>query len=242
MSEDVCEAPAPKGVAAKRMELYRRIGECDWTPDAAYQVKGRSVRYVSGPKLKRTIRPLLCDLGLVFDMTCEGTEALPPCGAKENHHRMTYRMTLTDAESGERSETVVTVEGADAGDKAMLAGAAYAKRCYWINNFDIVDGMEDEDPVSSSDVAANLLRRAVPETPAQPPAAQGRPAVTSPGQGNLSATMVRAMDNALAAIRKADEEGRIMHEYLDRAVEIRSKAAAKEDVQAILSIKAELGL
>ena len=159
--------------------------------------------------------------------------------------------SLKDKDSGQSLQYSVIAEGADAGDKAVMSGAAYAKRLFWISNFDIVDGMEnteEEGNVSSSDVAANLIRQAIPETPAPNPTPvqpvtgpTGEP-VTSPGEGNIAKMQVRAMDNALAAIKRADDEGRILHEYYEKALEIRKKASCKEDVEALLNIKRELGL
>lgn len=241
----VSPTEARKALYTKKALLYEKIGDCDWTPDGGYTVKGKNVRYVTGPKMKRTIRPLLTEVGLSFKIETVDTQELAPCGTKENHHKMTFLVSLTDIDTGLSDVTSVIVEGADAGDKAMLSGTAYAKRCYWINNFDIVDGLEEEDTVTSADVTANLLRNAIPESaPANNTARATAPAkaITSPGQANLSAVMVRAMDNALEEIRKADEEGKIMHEYYERAVEIRSKASCREDVEALMKIRAELKL
>lgn len=242
-----------KVILKKVAQLSERIAACDWTPDGEYTVKGKPLRYVTGKKLKRTIHPILNELGILYRYDMADVQPLPACGVKENHVLIRAFVTLTDSESGQSLQYSVISEGADAGDKAVISGAAYAKRLFWITNFDIVDGMEnseDEGSVSSMDVAANLLRQAIPETPAQTPTPTpvqpvagptGEP-VTSPGEGNIAKMQIRAMDNALAAIKKADEEGRILHEYYERALEIRKKASCKEDVEALLNIKRELGL
>ena len=246
-----------KNVIKKIMELSKRISGCDWTPDGGYTLKGRSIRYVTGQKIKRNVKPLLDELGLIFSLDIGDVQPLPACGVKENHALIKCVVRLTDADSGESQEYLVVSEGADAGDKAVLTGVSYAKRIFWIDNFDIIDGMEDEDTVSSNDVAANLLRSAIPEAapetkPVAPKPASDLPrsipvpsaaeTISSPGEGNIAKMQVNAMNNALAAIKKADEEGRIMHEWYEKAVEIRKKASCKEDVEALLNIKRELGL
>lgn len=238
-----------KIIRQKIAELSNRISACDWTPDMSYPLKGRPVPYVSGAKIKRTIRPILNEMGLLFAVRMADVQPLPACGVKENHVLIRAFVSLTDAESGETIDYPVIAEGADAGDKAVLAGVSYVKRMFWITNFDIIDGMEgneDEGTVSSSDVAANLMRSAIPEreepkTVQIPVTPKGEP-VVSPGEGNIAKMQVKAMDNALATIKKADEEGRIMHDYYEKALEIRKKASCKEDVQAILDIRKDLGI
>ena len=243
-----------KSINGKLSELAKRISAQDWTPDGAYTLKGRTINYVTGQKLKRLIRPILNDLNILFSIDINDVSALPACGVKDNHVLARCIITLTDADSGQSKGYYVISEGADAGDKAVLSAVAYAKRLFWIQNFDIVDGLEDEDTVSSQDVVANIRRQAIPETavpqtapsqnaPASAPA-QGTASeqISSPGQGNIAMMQLRAMDNALAVIKKADEEGKIMHEHYERALEIRKKACCKEDVQAILDIRKELGL
>ena len=240
-----------KAILDKVAQLSERIAACDWTPDGEYPVKGKPLRYVTGKKIKRTLRPILNEMGIVFRYDMADVQSLPACGVKENHVLIRGFVTLTDKVTGQSIQYSVISEGADAGDKAVMSGAAYAKRLFWISNFDIVDGMEnteDEGGVSSSDVAANLIRQAIPETPAPTPTpvhpvtgSAGEP-VTSPGEGNIAKMQVRAMDNALAAIKRADDEGRILHEYYEKALEIRKKASCKEDVEALLNIKRELGL
>lgn len=240
-------------INAKIMELSLRISAQDWTPDGGYIVKGRSIEYVTGQKLKRVIRPILNDLKILFSIDVNDVSALPACGVKENHVLARCIVTLTDAESGESKGYYVVSEGADTGDKAVLSAISYAKREFWIQNFDIIDGLEDEDTASSQDVVANIRRQAIPEVPVSntapsaspvPPATQGTSSesVSSPGQGNIAMMQLRAMDNALAVIKKADEEGKILHDHYERALEIRKKASCKEDVQAILDIRKELGL
>lgn len=237
-----------KAILDKVAQLSERIAACDWTPDGEYPVKGKPLRYVTGKKIKRTLRPILNEMGIVFRYDMADVQPLPACGVKENHVLIRGFVTLTDRESGQSLQYSVISEGADAGDKAVMSGAAYAKRLFWISNFDIVDGMEnteDEGGVSSSDVAANLIRQAIPETPAPTPipvTAKTGEQIVSPGEGNIAKMQVRAMDNALAAIKRADDEGRILHEYYEKALEIRKKASCKEDVEALLNIKRELGL
>lgn len=239
-----------KKILEKIGRLSERIAESDWTPDNDYTIKGKMIRYVTGKKLKRTIRPILNELGLIFQYEMADVQSLPACGVKDNHVLIRGFVSLIDKESGQSIRYAIISEGADAGDKAVLNGVSYAKRMFWISNFDIVDGMEtaeDEGNVSSSDVAANLIRQAIPETPAPAPTpipvtAKTGEQIVSPGEGNIAKMQVRAMDNALAAIKKADDEGRILHEYYEKALEIRKKASCKEDVEALLNIKRELGL
>lgn len=239
-----------KVILDKVAKLSDRIAACDWTPDGEYPVKGKPLRYVTGKKIKRTLRPILNEMGIVFRYDMADVQSLPACGVKENHVLIRGFVTLTDKATGQSIQYSVISEGADAGDKAVMSGAAYAKRLFWISNFDIVDGMEnteDEGSVSSSDVAANLIRQAIPETPAPAPipipvTAKTGEQIVSPGEGNIAKMQVRAMDNALAAIKRADDEGRILHEYYEKALEIRKKASCKEDVEALLNIKRELGL
>lgn len=239
-----------KAILDKVAQLSERIAACDWTPDKDYTIKGKPYPYVTGKKLKRTIRPILNELGILFRYDMADVQSLPACGIKENHVLIRGFVVLTDKVTGQSIQYSVISEGADAGDKAVISGAAYAKRLFWISNFDIVDGMEnteDEGSVSSSDVAANLIRQAIPETPAPAPTpipvtTKTGEQIVSPGEGNIAKMQVRAMDNALAAIKRADDEGRILHEYYEKALEIRKKASCKEDVEALLNIKRELGL
>lgn len=240
-----------KIIRKKIAELSKRISACDWTPDGGYIIKGRNIEYVTGEKIKRNIRPILNEMGLLFHVEMADVQSLPACGVKENHVLIRGFVVLTDVESGEHMNYPIISEGADAGDKAVLTGVSYLKRMFWINNFDIIDGLEkveDEGQVASSDVVANLRRAAIPETPAAdlrttpPKTSTPAPAVTSPNEGNIAMMQIKAMDNALAVIKKADEEGKIMHEYYEKALEIRQKASCREDVQAILNIRKELGL
>lgn len=240
-----------KEIRKKIAELSKRISECDWTPDKSYLIKGHPIDYVTGQKIKRLTRPILNELGLIMSVQIADVQPLAACGVKENHVLIRGFIVLTDAESGQHMDYPVISEGADAGDKAVLAGVSYLKRLFWISNFDIIDGMEgveEEGQVASSDVVANLRRAAIPETPATdlrttPPKTETPAAtVSSPNEGNIAKMQVKAMDNALAVIKKADEEGKIMHEYYERALEIRQKASCREDVQAILDIRKELGL
>lgn len=238
-------------ILRKVAELSKRISACDWTPDGGYTVKGRPIQYVTGGKLKRTIRPILNEMGILFAFTIANVEQLKPCGIKENHVLIRGFASLTDAETGESIDYAVISEGADAGDKAVLTGVSYAKRMFWITNFDIIDGMEgmeEEGNVSSADVAANLMRSAIPEKQETAPepqqtqtAAQPIP-VTSPNEGGIAKMQIKAMDHALEVIKKAADEGRIMKESYEQALEIRKRASCREDVQAILNIKAELDL
>lgn len=253
-----------KGISQKLLELQRRIGEADWTPDGEYSKKSTIIRFVSGKKMKRTIRPMLDELGLIFKLNILDVTALPACGVKENHVLLRAQVILTDVESGEKDVTDVICEGADAGDKAVLNAVAYAKRIYWKDNYDIVDGLEDVDNLSMTDVSANILRSALPEAEfAEKPAVPVRPVpnggtvpkeylppketpkipeIASPGDLNLTKMQVTAMNNALSVIIRAGEEGRILQEHVDKAKEIRSKASCKEDVEALLNIKRELNL
>lgn len=252
-----------KGLNQKLLELHKKIGDADWTPDGEYSKKTTIIRFVSGKKMKRTIRPMLDELGLVFKMNIIDVQPLPACGVKENHVLIKAEVILTDTETGEKDITTVFSEGADAGDKAILNGISYAKRIYWKDNYDIVDGLEDVDNLNMSDVSANIIRSALPEsdTPApalipRPPSPGGivpkpyvaetpsapAPSISSPGEGNLTKMQIVAMNNALSVIVKAGEEGRILQEHVDKAKEIRSKASCKEDVEALLNIKRELNL
>lgn len=244
-----------KNINAKLSELAKRISAQDWTPDGNYMLKGRTISYVTGQKLKRVIRPIINDLNLLFSINVNEVVSLPACGVKENHVLAKCVISLTDADSGESKDYSVISEGADSGDKAVLSAVSYAKRMFWIQTFDVIDGLEDEDTSNSQDVVANIRRQAIPESvdlrtsPAKPASDSGSSSggsssepVSSPGQGNIAMMQVRAMDNALAVIKKADEEGKILHDHYVRALEIRKKASCKEDVQAILDIRKELGL
>lgn len=46
------------------IDALKEIHALDWTPDCAYPVKGKAVRYVSTAKLKRQIMPVLDRHGL----------------------------------------------------------------------------------------------------------------------------------------------------------------------------------
>lgn len=239
-----------KNIIRKVAELSRRISACDWTPDSGYSIKGRTIQYVSGSKIKRQIRPILNEMGILFMFRIADIQQVAACGIKENHVIIRGFVSLVDADTGESLEYAVISEGADAGDKAVLSGISYAKRIFWITNFDIIDGMEGmevEGNVSSSDVAANLMRSAIPEAsaPTQPEAPQQSGAsvhVTSPNEGGIAKMQIKAMDNALETIKRAVDEGKVMSEYYEKAMEIRKRASCREDVQAILNIKAELDL
>lgn len=250
------------------VQLSKRIQEVDWTPDADYTVKGNLVRYVSSPKLNRQTAPLLAECGLSLTVRDESVEIRNPIGLKENHVHLTTTFILTDG-TEERVYRVIA-EAADTSDKALSFAHSYARRLFWTMNFPIVDGLEDitESVVTSQDVTANLMRRALKEEPVKaspnPPVTGTEPAdrsaeegpaveeagdvvkargpITSPNEGNLSPIQIRAMNNALEAIEKADKEGKIMHQHAETAREIRARASCKDDVQAILNLRKELGV
>lgn len=248
------------------VKLTERVLEADWTPDKDYTVKGNKVDYVSTPKLLRQTAPLLVEAGLTLTVRDESTEIIKPIGMKENHVYLTTVFILSDGK--ESREYRVIAESADTGDKALSFAHSYARRLFWTMNFPIVDGLEDmtESIVTSQDVTANLLRRAVKETEpdnvpipvtakAEPDKAQSVPAVesegdvvkaegpvTSPGDSNLSPIQILAMNNALEAIQKADKEGKIIHQHAVTAREIRARASCQADVQALLNLRKELGL
>lgn len=254
-------AESKKPFSEKVNDLTKRIMGADWTPDADYTYKGTMVKYVSTKKIKQVTWPILADVGLILKEDMESVEARPPIGVKENHVYVHSVFTLTD---GTDSLTYkVVAESADTSDKAVSFGHAYALRAFWLNNFPVIDGLEDftESAVSSQDVTANLMRRAIAEsgvpveskTPPKTEAPASAPAeeaegdivphagpITSPDDGNLSPIQIRAVNRAMESLEQADREGKIMHQHLLTAREIRARLSCQADAKAILDLKKEL--
>lgn len=254
----------------KVIDLTRRLAEADWTPDKDYSNNGNLIKYVSTAKIKRITWPIITEVGLILKEDMESVEVRPPIGRKDNHVQLTSVFTLTDgkesltyrviAESADTSDKAVSFA------HAYALRAFWLSNFPVIDGLEDLT----ESSVSPQDVTANLLRRAIAEsgvpvesktpsktdaslpptpahTPVPSPAVEnegdivphGGP-ITSPNDCNLSSIQIRAVNRAMESLEQADREGKIMHQHLITARELRAKLSCQDDVKALLDLKKEL--
>lgn len=124
------------------------IHALDWTPDQAYSLQGRPVRYVSTAKIKRQVTPVLDKHGLRIAVTMEDAPVLDG-----NLAVVRYRVSITDGVR-EYQPATIYAEGVSAPGKRVIVSSTQAYRIYALSNLAIIDGMEDEQPQTASDPRA----------------------------------------------------------------------------------------
>lgn len=137
------------GLLRKLNAMRRSVLKLDWKPDKSYAVKGNIVPYVSFPKMKAQIAPLLADNGIELFVDFGTPVKLEPLDRMPQHWMIPMTITLMDVDTGFAMYDRVYGEAGDMGDKGIGKACSYAFKQWMAVKFMISDGIELDEPDDS---------------------------------------------------------------------------------------------
>ena len=137
------------GLLRKLNAMRRSVLKLDWKPDKSYAVKGNIVPYVSFPKMKAQIAPLLADNGIELFVDFGTPVKLEPLDRMPQHWMISMTITLMDIDTGFAMYDRVYGEAGDMGDKGIGKACSYAFKQWMAIKFMISDGIELDEPDDS---------------------------------------------------------------------------------------------
>ena len=137
------------GLLRKLNAMRRSVLKLDWKPDKSYAVKGNIVPYVSFPKMKAQIAPLLADNGIELFVDFGTPVKLEPLDRMPQHWMIPVTITLMDVDTGFAMYDRVCGEAGDMGDKGIGKACSYAFKQWMAVKFMISDGIELDEPDDS---------------------------------------------------------------------------------------------
>lgn len=137
------------GLLRKLNAMRRSVLKMDWKPDKSYTVKGNIVPYVSFPKMKAQIAPLLADNGIELFVDFGTPVKLEPLDRMPQHWMIPMTITLMDVDTGFAMYDRVCGEAGDTGDKGIGKACSYAFKQWMAVKFMISDGIELDEPDDS---------------------------------------------------------------------------------------------
>ena len=137
------------GLLRKLNAMRKSVLKLDWKPDKSYAVKGNIVPYVSFPKMKAQIAPLLADNGIELFVDFGTPVKLEPLDRMPQHWMISMTITLMDIDTGFAMYDRVYGEAGDMGDKGIGKACSYAFKQWMAIKFMISDGIELDEPDDS---------------------------------------------------------------------------------------------
>lgn len=210
--------------ANKIVKIMQQIHKLDWSPDSAYSLRNRPIRYVSVAKMKRQINPILDQNECYIIQTARGSPII-----EQNRIIQAYDFYLGG--DGVTSPVVTYYgEGSNEG-KQCITAATNAYRAFCIGFFGIVDGMDDGEADIPASKPVTIKETAVAQD-AKRDDVSGQDAPTG-SESKLSGIMRLAVENALFKLIESD----IPEEQKIEGQEMHDKIQNIKDANAFLEFK-----